>query len=195
MDGRAFDTLSPDAVAKELHVLPPSDGAMLPRSFNQGNVGARTWSASNLFTTATFRFYLAHDDARKVKVEVLNAAGEVQFSQEVEAKAGYHEVAWQGGGRGGFGGGFAGMGGGRGGRGGGTRPGQFAVKVTLGDQSEVMAFRIRDLRGPRSPFGGTPGIGAEGGEEQSALEHGEEAEERANEGEGESEREGERGGR
>lgn len=183
MDGRAFDTLSPDAIAKELLVLPPSDGSMLPRSFNQGNVGARTWSASNLFTTATFRFYLAHDDARKVKVEVLNAAGEVQFSQEVEAKAGYHEVAWQGGGRGGFGGGFAGMGGGRGGRGGGTKPGQFAVKVTLGDQSEVMAFRIRDLRGPRSPFGGTPGIGAEGGEEQAAVEHGEEEEEGGSEGE------------
>jgi hypothetical protein len=129
-----------------------------------------------------------------VKVEVLDAASAVLFTQEVEGKAGYHEVAWQ---ARGFGGGFGGgAGGGRGGRGGGAggpRRGQFAVRVTLGDTSETLAFWIYDLRGSRSPLGGTPGIGAAGAAEELVAERSEaeaEAEAEENEGAAGSERRG-----
>ncbi|GDY03580.1 hypothetical protein LBMAG49_29090 [Planctomycetota bacterium] len=196
MDGRAFDTLSSDTIGQALLVLPPSDGVLLPRAYNQGSVGMRTWSASNPYTAATFRFHLSQDDVRKVKVEVVDAASAVLFTQEVEGKAGYHEVAWQ---ARGFGGGFGGgAGGGRGGRGGGAggpRPGQFAVRVTLGDTSETLAFWIYDLRGSRSPLGGTPGIGAAGAAEELVAERSEaeaeaEAEAEENEGAAGSERRG-----
>src|SRR5262249_38933481 len=125
LDGRAFDELDQAALAQELKVLPPSDGVLLPRAYGRGNVGVRSWSVGSPFTAATFRFNLKNDDARKVSVEVLDAAGAVLFKEEVEGKAGYHELAWQARGFGGVGvGGFGGRGGGGArGEGAGARPG------------------------------------------------------------------------
>jgi hypothetical protein len=166
---------------------------LLRRAFSPGNVGARSWSAANPFTTPTFRYVLANDSEQKVTIEVKDAAGRVLFTQDGNTKAGYHEVAWaQGGGRGrGQGGGPGGQGQGQGqgqggnpfqgfGRGGGgVRPGQFAVTITHGEESATMAFTVVDRRGPASLIGGVPGIGAETGDEEREVEasSGEEEEE------------------
>jgi len=193
LDGRAFDSIDEQVLAQEFAVLPPSDGALLQRGYGQGSLGARSWSVANPFTAATFRFLLAHDDARKVNVQVLDAAGNQLFTEDVEGSAGYHEVAWQArGGFGGFGGGFGGRGGGRGG----PRGGQFAVQIALGDQKRTLPFRIVDLRGPRSAIGGTPGIGEESEEEAAVEERSEEELEAEREAGGEEEAsEHRRGGR
>ncbi|MEI6130845.1 MAG: hypothetical protein WCR59_12320, partial [Planctomycetota bacterium] len=66
---------------------------------------------------------------------------------------------------------------------------QTFVRVTLGDTSETLAFWIYDLRGSRSPLGGTPGIGAAGAAEELVAERSE-AEAEENEGAAGSERRG-----
>lgn len=160
LDGRAFAELDRERLGAALCVLPPSDGVVLPRGWSAGYQGARRWAAGNPFTTATFRFVLREDDDEPVVVEVLDVTGEVLFRREVEGKAGYHEVPWRAERRGGF----AGFGrGGRGGRGAaGQRPGRFAVRVTLGEQSTTLPFAVHDAREPSSALGGVAGFGALG---------------------------------
>jgi photosystem II stability/assembly factor-like uncharacterized protein len=177
LDAAALETLKPEHLGAAFRALPPSDGVMLRRPFSPGNTGARGWSASNPFTSPTFRYLLANDSEDKVTIQVKDATGRVLWSQDADSKAGYHEVAWQGG-RGGRGqggpGGFPGFG--RGG-GGGMRPGNFAVTIQCGEASSTMAFAVIDRRGPSSVVGGLPGFGAfEGDEEQEFVDLGEEAE-------------------
>lgn len=158
LDAAALEVLDAGVLAQDFVALPPSDGSLLPRGNNGGNVGARHWSAPDPFATATFRFYLRDDGDQKVKVEVLDAAGQSLWSQEVEPKSGYHEVPWampRGQGR--FGQGFAGMSGR--GRAAGQRPGQFAVRISQGNRSEVMAFTVQDRRPRGGGVGPVPGIG------------------------------------
>ncbi len=169
LDAAALETLHPEHLARAFFALPPSDGVLLRRPFSEGNVGARTWSVANPFVQPTFRYVLSEDSDQKPRLEVLDAAGTVLWSQDGPNKAGYHEVVWQvrGGQRGGPGGG-AGGGGRQGGalqgfgRGqGGPRAGSFAVRITFGEQVSTQAFRVLDRRGPASVLGGVPGFGTD----------------------------------
>ncbi|MEO6594771.1 MAG: hypothetical protein ABIP94_08465, partial [Planctomycetota bacterium] len=54
--------------------------------------------------------------------------------------------------------------------GGGPRPGAFAVRITCGDQSSTLAFRVLDRRGTSSVIGSWPGINLDSGEESYAEE-------------------------
>ncbi|HLQ38552.1 MAG TPA: hypothetical protein VK348_12165, partial [Planctomycetota bacterium] len=185
LDGSALVDFSDEVLASAFHVFPPSDGALLRRAFNGGSVGARNWSVANPFTAPTFHYYLREDGEPKAKIEVLDAAGKVLWTGEGSDKAGYHTISWgqrQGGAPGGpggqrqggqGGGDFAGFFGGRGG--GAVRPGQFAVRISHGDQSKILAFTVQDLRGPRSVLGDVPGLGSAGPAEQLVEEQDEEA--------------------
>jgi photosystem II stability/assembly factor-like uncharacterized protein len=160
LDGKALADLSPESLLRPLLALAPSDGVVLPRSYSPGYSGARTWTEDAPFTTATFRFHLASDHEDKVEVEVVDVTGEPLFRQEVEAKAGYHEVAWrvQRGGRGMFGG-ISGMSGGRP-RATGQQPGHFAVRIRLGNESQTKTFRVHDRRPNSTLEGSVQGLGA-----------------------------------
>ena len=164
LDAAALEKLRPEQLTAGFQALPPSGGVLLKRSFSEGNVGARGWTAQNPFTTPTFRYLLGQDSESKVTLEVLDAAGAVLWKKDGPQQAGYHEVPWavERGGRGGFGGGGQGGGpGGFGGRGGqagaqGPRPGTFAVRISRGDQSSTMAFTVLDRRGPAGVLGSWP---------------------------------------
>ncbi|MGE3175508.1 MAG: WD40/YVTN/BNR-like repeat-containing protein [Planctomycetota bacterium] len=137
LDGRGLAALDGAALGRAFTALPPSPGWTLDRSFSRGFEGARTWSADNPFTTATFRWHQSLDGDDPVLVEVLDAAGEVLWRHEAEAKAGYHEVPWSAPrGPGAFGPG------GRGGRQRGQRAGEFAVRLTCGEESATLPFRV-----------------------------------------------------
>ena len=182
LDASALEALDGDALGRAFVALPPSGGVVLRRSFNPGYVGAESWSANNPFVTATFRYLLAADTDRDVRLEVRDAAGAVVWSQDGPKTAGYHEIPWQtrGGGRGGMG---QFPGGGRG-RPAGQRPGSFAIAIKHGDDEVVQTFKVVDRRPQGSMLGGVQGLGedeptpteeeAEGeGEEQAAGESGE----------------------
>ena len=173
LDAALLEDLKAEQVTAGFRALPPSDGVLLRRAFSGGSVGARTWMASNPFTTATFRYLLGQDSEAKVLVEVLDATGAVLWKKEAPQTAGYHEVPWQsarGAGFPGFGGAggppgaaAAGQGQGGGGRGGfgrggndGPRAGQFAVRITHGEEKSVQAFSVVDRRGTTTMFGGLP---------------------------------------
>jgi photosystem II stability/assembly factor-like uncharacterized protein len=131
LDAAALETLKTELLQRPFAALPPSDGVLLRRPFSPGNQGARTWSAANPFTAATFRYVLAEDTSTKVTIQVQDASGRTVWSQDGPTKAGYHEVAWQAGrqgrpgqGQGGPGAGGPGAGGlGSGGLGSGQAPG------------------------------------------------------------------------
>ncbi len=165
LDGKALAGLDQDAIARAFVALPPSDGVVLQRGFSRGSAGARTWSVASPFTVATFRWYQREDSVDKIAIDVLDAVGTVLFHQDIDGTAGYHEVEWrapQGPGPGGFGpGGFGGGGGPFGGRGRaqGQRPGQFAVRIRLGEQTSTQPFTVRDARGQRDSLGAVPGNG------------------------------------
>lgn len=170
LDAAALATVQSEHLARPFVALPPSDGVLLPRAFSPGNVGARTWAAANPFVAPTFRWLLAMDSESKVTVQVLDAAGKVLWSQDGDAKAGYHEITWGGGrgrgpGQGGQGGGFP-MG--RGGSG--PRPGHFAVKIACGEASQTFPFEVLDRRGPSSVLGGIPGPNGVPGEEATEVQ-------------------------
>ncbi len=180
LDAAALEQFTAATLSQGFVALPPSDGVVLRRGFSPGYVGAESWSANNPFVTATFRYLLAQDTDRDVKLEVRDATGAVLWSQDGAKTAGYHEVAWQAargaGGRGGFGG--AGRG-----RPAGQRPGSFAIAIKFGDSEVVQTFTVHDRRPPGSMLGGVPGLGddeatrseeqAEGGEEEQEAEAGE----------------------
>lgn len=179
LDAAALETLKAEQLGAAFQALPPSDGVMLRRAFSPGNTGARGWSASNPFTSPTFRYLLANDSETKVVIQVKDATGRVLWTQDGDSKAGYHEVAWQtargGRGQGGQGaqGGFPGFGRGASG----MRPGSFAVTIQCGEASSTMPFRVIDRRGPASVLGGLPGLGTLSGEEEQEFHDlGEEAE-------------------
>ncbi|MCA3010693.1 MAG: hypothetical protein INH34_20130 [Phycisphaerales bacterium] len=154
LDAKALDELTADKATAAFAVLPPSDGALLRRGFSEGNTGARGWSTPNPFTAPTFRYVLGEDGGAKVAIEVLDAAGSVLWRKDGPTTAGYHEVAWASERGQGFG--FGGRTGGNSG----PRAGQFAVRVTRGDQSRVQAFTVHDRRGP----GAGPGARGDEGE-------------------------------
>jgi hypothetical protein len=149
LDAKALDQLKQDRLAAAFTALPPSDGALLRRGFSEGNVGARGWSTPNPFTTPMFRYLLGEDGGAKVEIEVLDATGAVVWRKDGPTTAGYHEVSWAvERGRGGFGG-F-----GRGAGAGSPRAGEFAVRITRGDQKAVFAFTVHDRRGAGAGLGG-----------------------------------------
>ncbi len=168
LDASALETLTSQQLAAAFAVLPPSGGVLLRRAFSEGNVGARTWTAANPFTTPTFRYLLNQDSETKVTVEVLDATGAVLWRRDGPVTAGYHEVAWAtagGRGPGGPGGGQGGPGG-RGGTGQqGPRAGTFAVRITRGEQSTTLPFTVVDRRGPPGILGSWPA------EEQAEDDH------------------------
>ncbi|MFN9705555.1 MAG: hypothetical protein ACK595_12140, partial [Planctomycetota bacterium] len=142
------DELTAEKATAAFAALPPSDGALLRRGFGEGNTGVRGWSTPNPFTAPTFRYVLGEDGGSKVAIEVLDAAGSVLWRKDGPTTAGYHEVAWatergQGFSFGGRSGGSAG-----------PRAGQFAVRITRGDQSRIQAFTVHDRRGPGGSTGG-----------------------------------------
>ena len=125
---------------------------MLRSAYDRGYVGARRWRAANPFTRATFRYILSQDSDEAVKVEVLDATGEVVWQTDGPKDAGYHEVTW-GAARGGRGfGGFR-RGGGRGGQ----RAGQFAVRISRGSSSTTQPFTVHDRTGGSNVLGQNPG--------------------------------------
>ncbi|GAB4156663.1 MAG: hypothetical protein Fur0037_24910 [Planctomycetota bacterium] len=150
LDAALLETLDDAVLHEDFAVFAPSNGAVLPRSFSRGYEGARTWSVPSPFLVPEFHFYLRMDGDEKVLVEVLDARGREIWKREVDPEAGYHAVRWevQRGGRG-----FAGRfpGGGlsisrRGRDPAGPRPGTFAVRISQGERSEVMAFSVEDRR-------------------------------------------------
>ena len=159
---------------------------LLRGPLDRGYFGARRWTASNPFTAPTFRYVLAQDSDEDVKVEVLDATGEVLWQTDGPTEAGYHEITWGRGGRGGRGGqrGFGGFGGRRGGGSRGPTAGTFAVRISRGNDSSVMAFHVHDRRGASDALGSWPGELFDEGAD--ASEHGsdEGGEEAAEAGEG-----------
>ncbi|MFK7742721.1 MAG: WD40/YVTN/BNR-like repeat-containing protein [Planctomycetota bacterium] len=170
MDAAALETLEPNVLRQSLVALPPSDGVLLRRAVDRGYVGARSWSASNPFTTPTFRYLLSQDSEEEVRIEVLDVTGNVVWSAEGPSEAGYHEVPWQAQRRGRT----NLLGAARGGRGGrgnrGPRAGTFAVRIQQGERSSTQAFAVHDRRGTSSMLGAWPG------EDALAEEEGEEEE-------------------
>ncbi len=170
LDGKGLGALTQPAMQKEFVALPPSDGVVMRRTFSRGFEGARKWSVESPFATATFRFYCANDRTEKVVVEVIDAADSSLFRTEVDAKAGYHEVAWAiARGPGGVRGFLQGVSGSR--RNPGQRVGQFAVRITCGKDSATLPFAVHDLRGPRDALGPVPGIGARPEVEDASDDH------------------------
>ncbi|MBL8754194.1 MAG: hypothetical protein JNK15_12910, partial [Planctomycetes bacterium] len=157
MDAAALETLTPANLAAGFVALRPSDGVLLRRAFSEGNVGARTWSQANPFTTPTFRYLLQMDSDTPVTLEVLDATGTVLWKKDGPTTAGYHEVAWATErGRGPFG---QGGGGGRQGQGRGNdgpRAGTFAIRTSRGQQTSTQAFTVHDRRGPIGVLGAWP---------------------------------------
>ncbi len=147
LDVRGLAALDPAALARDFVALPPSPGYVLPRAFSRGYRGARVWRADNPFTTATFRYCLREDHDQKVQVEVLDATGAVLFRREMDAKAGYHEVPWRQERQQGLAGiADQAM---RRGRQQGQRPGDFAVRIRLGEDSQTLPFSVLDERAGR----------------------------------------------
>lgn len=105
MDAQVLEQVNGELLAKDFHVFPASDGALLRRAYSRGNRGERDWNKNNPFTDATFRFYLRQEADEDVKVEVVDAAGKTLWTAPGAKAAGLHEIAWatRGGGRGGFG--------------------------------------------------------------------------------------------
>ncbi len=166
MDASALEALNAGALNQPLLALPPSDGVMLRGRIDRGYVGAREWRAPNPFTTATFRYMLSRDSDTNVLVEVLDATGDVVWQSDGPKEAGYHEVRWGGGARGRGRGGFQRFTGRRGGRGG-QRAGNYAVRISRGDDSTTQAFTVHN----RAPA--TSALGQNPGEERSDEEEGE----------------------
>ena len=157
LDGKGLGALTQTALQQAFTALPPSDGIVMRRTFSRGYEGARKWSVESPFTTATFRWCLAEDTTQKVVVEVIDAAGATLFRHEEDGTAGYHEIGWTSARGPGMRGLLQGVSGSR--RNTGQRPGDFAVRITCGEQNATMPFSVRDLRGPRDAMGSVPGAG------------------------------------
>ena len=157
LDASALEKLTADSARQSLLALPPSDGVLLRGAYDRGYVGARQWRAANPFTTATFRYMLSKDSEDAVKVEVLDATGEVVWQTDGPSDAGYHEVTWGNprGRRGGFGGfsGFGRRGGGRNGQ----RAGEFAVRISRDSTTSIQPFTVHDRSGGSAVIGQYPG--------------------------------------
>jgi hypothetical protein len=157
LDASALEKLTADSARQSLLALPPSDGVLLRGAYDRGYVGARQWRAANPFTTATFRYMLSKDSEDAVKVEVLDATGEVVWQTDGPSDAGYHEVTWGNprGRRGGFGGfsGFSRRGGGRNGQ----RAGEFAVRISRDSTTSIQPFTVHDRSGGSAVIGQYPG--------------------------------------
>jgi photosystem II stability/assembly factor-like uncharacterized protein len=132
------------ALPKDLALLPPSDGVLLPRGFNQGSVGARSWSLPNPFAAPTFRYLLAQDSDAEVELEVLDATGSVLWKKQGPKTAGYHEVVWQSERAGGRGGALAAAFSGRGNDG--PRAGAFVIRLRRGKADQTQTFAVVDRR-------------------------------------------------
>jgi len=160
IDTSALESLNAGALGQPLLALPPSDGVILRGRIDYGYVGARQWQAPNPFTAATFRYVLSQDSDDAVKVEVLDATGEVVWQTDGPKEAGYHEVRWGGGARA------------RGGRGGrnpfgrrgraGQRAGTFAVRISRGSSSATQAFTVHNRAPQTSALGQIQGEEGEG---------------------------------
>ncbi len=155
MDASALESLDVASTRVALLSLKPSDGVMLRAAYDNGYVGARQWRAANPFTTATFRYILAQDSEDKVKIEVLDAKGDVVWESNGPGEAGYHEVSWArpagGRGRGAF---FRGR---RGGGRGGQAAGSYAVRISHGSSTSTQAFTVHNRAGDSSVIGQFPG--------------------------------------
>jgi len=134
LDITALGQLNQDILTSDFHVFPPRDGRVLPSGFGRGYTGERRWAGENPELGASFWYYLAEDQDGTVSVTVEDSTGRRVHRRSGSGSAGLHVVVWRPRGQGT--------------RGGGPQsrrasgPGQFVVRVRMGEQEVSHPFWI-----------------------------------------------------
>jgi hypothetical protein len=137
LDGTALRELNAEVLGQSAHVFQPRDGRLTRRTFPTVRYpGALGWRADRAENRAVFRYYLGREPDGRVNLTVLDVAGDEVFQRPGETEPGLHEVVWSP------------PRGRRGGRQGRTAgPGQYLLRVQIGDQTFERAFRVRPAPG------------------------------------------------